>query len=396
MANSLFTSLLGMLDKRTTSGIAGALGEPEQSISRGLESSIAAVLGGLASKSQDPDTLSRIMELAPNVSESAAWPHIAGGLPDMNSSSPLISGGKRVLAALFGTSESDVTSAVSAQCGLRPGVTSTLLAMAAPMVMSFLGKRVRGEGMTVSSLGNLLQRESGLIRSALPTSLNDLFWPRTSSVGTGSPVVAQTIEKEKSSSSWLAAIPIAALLFGLFWLFTHAHRPVAQIRQMAEGTASRVATDLGTFVKRTLPNNVELNVPEQGVETRLLAFIQNPAAMPDRTTWFDFDRLVFDTGSATLRPESQEQISNITAILMAYPKVHIKIGGYTDNVGDAEQNLQLSQQRANAVMRELVRKGVSPDRLEAEGYGEQYPIADNSTEEGRAKNRRVSMRVTEK
>jgi outer membrane protein OmpA-like peptidoglycan-associated protein len=153
---------------------------------------------------------------------------------------------------------------------------------------------------------------------------------------------------------------------------------------------------LGDFVKRTLPNNVALNVPENGVETRLLAFIRDSGATPDRTTWFDFDRLVFDTGSARLLPESQEQLDNVAAILLAYPNVRVKIGGYTDNVGGTEQNLRLSQSQANSVVAELVRKGVSPERLDAEGYGEQYPIADNSTEEGQAKNRRVSMRITEK
>jgi K(+)-stimulated pyrophosphate-energized sodium pump len=122
----------------------------------------------------------------------------------------------------------------------------------------------------------------------------------------------------------------------------------------------------------------------------------DPAARPDRTTWFDFDRLLFDTGSPSLRPESQEQLNNIAAILQAYPNVRLKVGGYTDNVGGTERNLKLSQDRATSVVVELVNKGVSPNRLSAEGYGEQHPMADNSTEEGRARNRRVSMRVTEK
>jgi K(+)-stimulated pyrophosphate-energized sodium pump len=113
-------------------------------------------------------------------------------------------------------------------------------------------------------------------------------------------------------------------------------------------------------------------------------------------TWFDFDRLLFNTDSATLRPESQEQLGNIAAILKAYPNVHIKIGGYTDNSGDAQNNLNLSKDRANGVMAELIALGISPDRLEAQGYGEQFPVADNSTAEGRARNRRVSMRVTQK
>jgi K(+)-stimulated pyrophosphate-energized sodium pump len=70
--------------------------------------------------------------------------------------------------------------------------------------------------------------------------------------------------------------------------------------------------------------------------------------------------------------------------------------GYTDNVGSSEQNRQLSQARANAVVVELVRKGTSAERLTAEGYGERDPVAGNSTEEGRAQNRRVSIGVSQK
>jgi outer membrane protein OmpA-like peptidoglycan-associated protein len=129
---------------------------------------------------------------------------------------------------------------------------------------------------------------------------------------------------------------------------------------------------------------------------RLLAFIQNPSKGVEPAVWFDFDRLLFNTDSATLQPESEEQLRNIATILKAYPNVHIHIGGYTDNSGDAQHNLTLSQDRADGIIARLVGLGISPDRLEATGYGEQFPVADNSTEEGRAQNRRVSMRVTQK
>ena len=143
-----------------------------------------------------------------------------------------------------------------------------------------------------------------------------------------------------------------------------------------------------------MPNGIYLNSPERGVEARLLSLVKDNTVTD--TGLVDFDRLEFNPGSATLRPESQEQLNNIAAILMACPNVRLKIGGFTDNMGNADQNLRLSGDRANAVVAELVRKGISPDRLTAEGYGEQSPIADNSTAEGRARNRRVSMMVTQK
>jgi outer membrane protein OmpA-like peptidoglycan-associated protein len=81
-------------------------------------------------------------------------------------------------------------------------------------------------------------------------------------------------------------------------------------------------------------------------------------------------------------------------VLRANPNARMKVTGHTDSVGNPEQNLQLSQRRANMVAAELERKGISRDRISAEGAGQQHPIADNSTAEGRAQNRRVSVGVT--
>ncbi|MBN8826862.1 sodium-translocating pyrophosphatase [Spirosoma sp.] len=152
---------------------------------------------------------------------------------------------------------------------------------------------------------------------------------------------------------------------------------------------------LGEFSVQKLTSGVELNIPEFGVENKLLAFIKSDKPV-DKTTWFDFDRLLFQTGSATLEPQSQEQLKNIAEILKAYPNVTIKLGGYTDNTGNAAANLKLSQDRANSVRGELEKMDISKDRLEAEGYGQEHPVASNETEEGRAQNRRISIRVTKK
>ena len=151
---------------------------------------------------------------------------------------------------------------------------------------------------------------------------------------------------------------------------------------------------LGDHVSRKLPDGTEH--PKLGVENRLLDFIDDPAKSVDKNTWFDFDRLLFDTGQATLRSASQEQLQNVAAIFKAYPEVKAKIGGYTDNTGSKEGNQKLSADRANNVSAALTGMGIDSSRLSAEGYGEEHPVADNSTEEGRAKNRRISLRVTAK
>jgi outer membrane protein OmpA-like peptidoglycan-associated protein len=165
-------------------------------------------------------------------------------------------------------------------------------------------------------------------------------------------------------------------LWGLLWLFG------------SRGPAG--------LVSKSLPGGVSLQYASSGVEGKLLSFIEDSSQRADKEMWFAFDRLNFETNSAVLKPESQAQLGNIASILKAYPLVHIKVGGYTDTSGDPAANMTLSQDRANRVNQELIDLGISPDRLSAEGYGGAHPVADNATEAGRAQNRRVALRVTQK
>ncbi|MBC6699038.1 OmpA family protein [Hymenobacter sp. BT190] len=117
----------------------------------------------------------------------------------------------------------------------------------------------------------------------------------------------------------------------------------------------------------------------------------------DRTKgWMSFDRVYFETGKATLTKESMQQLKNIALLLQSYPQTRIKLGGYTDSVGSYQMNRQLSEARARTAWAALVELGVSPARLEARGYGSNYPIASNTTPAGRAMNRRLSVRVLNK
>lgn len=99
----------------------------------------------------------------------------------------------------------------------------------------------------------------------------------------------------------------------------------------------------------------------------------------------------FITGSADLTPASLEILQNVARSLEAFPDVVIEIRGHTDSAGAAEANRDLSQRRALAVRQYLVTLGISPGRLTAVGYGEDYPIASNDTPQGRAQNRRVEI-----
>ncbi|MCB0510514.1 MAG: OmpA family protein, partial [Bacteroidetes bacterium] len=101
----------------------------------------------------------------------------------------------------------------------------------------------------------------------------------------------------------------------------------------------------------------------------------------------------FETGSAELTAKSKETLDELAKFMEDKANASLNIDAYTDNVGNDEDNLQLSRERAFAVKTYLVEKGIEGDRMKAKGYGEDNPIADNETEEGRAQNRRVELTI---
>jgi len=99
----------------------------------------------------------------------------------------------------------------------------------------------------------------------------------------------------------------------------------------------------------------------------------------------------FDTGKATIKPESQKIVGEIAALLRDNPGLQVSIEGHTDNTGTPQGNRTLSEERAKAVVTAVAGLGVEASRLSAVGWGQDRPVADNATEEGRARNRRVEV-----
>jgi outer membrane protein OmpA-like peptidoglycan-associated protein len=216
--------------------------------------------------------------------------------------------------------------------------------------------------MSMGGLGTLLQREIPAIRGVLPAGVIDLLWPRQHETVAASPVVAQTVTEEKSSALWLVPLLLLALIPGLFWLFNHGTRQVAPMPRPVMGTANRA-----------IPELPDTRTPEPGLPSNV--------------------DLYFETGSAKLRPESSARLKEFAGILAANRDAHVTVNGYTDNRGNSASNIRLSQERANTVKADLIRKGIAADRLTAQGFGEENPIADNATAGGRGMNRRVSVGV---
>jgi OOP family OmpA-OmpF porin len=423
MASSMMDAILGMVTPDMKQAIASRLGESSQAVTGGLGAATAATLGGLAAKAGDSGFLGQIMGLVSG----------GGGQNILSSLSSIASGGpsgatgdlvSKFLPMVFGSQQGPVTNQIAQQAGISAASAGGILKMAAPLVLGYFAKMQSSGSLSASSLGSMLKAEApGL--GAVPGA--GMLKGAADTIGAGAGRAASAIgsgvdSAAASGSRWLVPLAILGAVILAWLLFRSLSGPstpavtapvaaaadtAAKAATAATDAASTAATAvsntanaawaaLGAMTKMTLPDGTELNAPANGVESKLIAYLNDPNSTVSDDKWFDFDRLLFDTGKATLQPASQEQVNNIGAILKAYPKVKIRLGGYTDNTGNAAANVKLSDARANGVMAELVKLGTDATRLSAKGYGEEHPVADNTTEEGRAKNRRISLRVTEK
>jgi outer membrane protein OmpA-like peptidoglycan-associated protein len=119
-----------------------------------------------------------------------------------------------------------------------------------------------------------------------------------------------------------------------------------------------------------------------------------PAATLEASKISISEQVQFETGTALLRPESGAILTQVAEVLRQHPEIELcEVAGHTDDTGTEELNLRLSRERAQAVLEWLASHGIARGRLQAQGYGTQHPIGDNTTDEGRAKNRRVEFVV---
>jgi outer membrane protein OmpA-like peptidoglycan-associated protein len=405
MAGSMLDSILALVTPEMKQSLAARLGESPQTVQTGLGTAAAAALAGCARKAGDTSFLGRII----NMASDASGQNLMGNLSSLASSGPsgatadLVNG---FLPIVFGGKLDKVSGLLSQEAGVSSSSMSGLLQMAVPLIIGFLGKLNSSGSLSLGSLAGMLRSEVPNLEKYVPANL---FSARGQTASRAASDVAGGPGLKKSAL-WSVLLGVFGAIL-LSWLAYRALNTgnvapqstmstATQALGNAASTAGHAANSawaaLGELFKVKLPDGTELDVPRLGVENKLILFIQDPAPSANTETWFDFDRLLFDTGQATLQPASQEQLHNIALILKAYPNVNIRIGGYTDNSGDAGPNMQLSQARAESVMASLVALGVDPTRMTAKGYGEDHPVADNSGEEGRQKNRRISMRVTAK
>ena len=405
MAN-LLDDALSYLSPDLISKAATTFGVPADGVQKAMAAALPTILGAVAGKAGDTGFMGQLFDMithpanagSPSASVGSAMEAMASG-----SSSPMLDMGKKLLATVLGGSGDGIASAIGRMAGLGSS-GSGIMGTVATIAMGALGNKVRNGGLNVGSLASMLMGEKDSLMRAVPSSISSLMGGGyvTPSVAPAPSVRrAAAAPVAKSSSKVLPVLAASALaVIGLFWWLDKAPTtptPEVVVAPAPVPVAAAMPTPAANGLSGLkLPNGTEIQVSPSGIENQLVGFIQDASKPVDKTTWFDFDRLLFETGSATLTPSSMDQLTNIAEIMKAFPAVKLKVGGYTDNVGKSADNMKLSADRANAAMAELAKLGVGADRLAAEGYGDTVPVADNATAEGRQKNRRTAARVSAK
>jgi len=439
MSVNLLELAQGYISDAIVEKASSSLGISSELTKSGMNHVLPALLGGIMNKAGTPSGASELFNMVNRSEFGGSFLDNIGNQIGGSNSSMLDLGGN-LLGSLFGNKLGGVTDLIGSAIGSKSGISSTLMKFGLPLLLGVV-KRSVGKGGIKGLLG-LLGGQKDYLKKAAPSGFMDKIM---GSIGGGSlddltnNLSAQTretvsdikdnVEKgvEKSGNKWFKYIGIAALALLAYYLWQNYKGDATNIKENVESVVTDVkettikATsniiddanalyqsgenlvgktikgfeNLGEFVKIKLADGTELIIPSKGLEYQLIDFIKSDKPI-DKTTWFDMRRILFNTGSADLDDRSMEQIKNLEEILRVNPNVKIKIGGYTDNTGDAAINKTLSANRATAVMKELIKQGIDPNRLSAEGFGVEHPIADNNTAAGRALNRRVAVRVTNK
>jgi outer membrane protein OmpA-like peptidoglycan-associated protein len=373
------------------------LGEDKNVLSKGLDAIIPASLSGMIHQAESGNANS-LITLAKTAYDSGILGNLANTFTSGGGGVPSI--GPSLISGLFGDKFGGIANAISSFTGMKGSTTSSLFGSVVPVALAALGKYVGDNNATPGAVSSLLSGLKGSVLAAVPGGLNISKFFDAAPAAHAAASHHHAPEPKKNRNLLPVLLTAAAGIILLLWLMKGcgAKKEEHAAAVVHDTTVKKeVVTVVKEPLKVKLPNGVELDAYKGGIEDLLVAFLNDPAALPGKDNWFDFNDLNFKFGTAEIVPESRKEVDNIVQILKAYPKVKIKIGGYTDKVGDEAANKKLSGERATAVANALKDAGVGAQVEGAEGYGSEfakYPA--DAPEVDRIKDRRVSVSVRAK
>lgn len=411
------TNLLDFVKSQISSALmtktAGLVGENASATQKALDVLLPSVLGGMANQAT---TLSGADNLLGEINKGGHDGSIFDALSYLLNggleTQALLKNGDNIAQSLFGNKLNGIVNWVGNHAGIKPRSASSLLNLAAPIIMGAVSKQM-DSSRTASGLVSLLGSQLPFLKNVLPSELvgvlglSQLNLVASVQKETAKPIIAipkplnKTTDEEpilKRLMPWLVLLGVA--LAGLYYL----KACKSQTPEVATTSTPVVETPKGDLP--TLPTGAAsaekvLKLSEGDIKVKTGSFLdllytKITDASADLSKPLTFDNVNFAKYKTDLTDSSKIQLDDLVKIMKAYPSVEIKINGYTDSRGDASENKELSKGRAASVKSYLSSKGIASERMVSEGLGQANPIADNEDEAGRAKNRRIEAVVTKK
>lgn len=412
---NLLETIIGQLGGSTVDKIGSLLGEESNGTRKAVGAAVPFLLNLITNKATQNNTGAESIFGMLKDDDGGIMDNVSDLLSSTAGRDKISNRGNGILSSLLGGNLDMIVRALSNFAGLRLGSSSSLLKMVAPMILSNLFKAKKSGGLNASGLANLLSGQASNFKNAIPTDftngLNALGYGRTEKVnnvtnssagklasttaGAASHKPTNTAYVEEDHGGglrkflpWILIGLLGLLLFGLY-------RGCANNTTISKPNMNKIKTPKVPKVKTpTLPklNLSKLGISLNSEEGRFANMLNAGKARVGSK--FTLNKVQFDSGSSNIKATTRGQLDNLVKIMKAYPRLKIRLEGYTDSSGDAAKNLTLSKQRATSVLRYLTTKGIAANRLTSNGFGIAKPIADNSKRDGRAKNRRVEAIIT--
>jgi len=394
-AQRLGPSGLGTLDE--------VLDIPEGKGESALNAGMATIIAGMLERGTERSGPGSLLNVVTGGSE-LDLSSLEDTFKDPERMSRLQESGGDMLDSVFGNKLHRIVQAFSSSLGLNIDTGGRLLRVIAAITVSLLGQQARSKGLDMGGLDTLLLEQKPFIRDKLPgdmlqelgvTSFERLGeGARAFSRGHAEPQAARRPSERRHTGFGKWFWPLLIALAALYALNMCAKRDRGQdkpgeVLLDEESVIVEEAPD----VTATAPGDTAA-APQPGeamdFASSFRAYLASDARDPNR----EFPLAIqFAANSAEVTNTAVPDVDALATILRENPGVTIAIEGHTSGEGDEAASQQLSQERADAVAQMLVEKGVEANRVTATGMGSAKPIADDETEEGRQKNRRISVRV---
>jgi outer membrane protein OmpA-like peptidoglycan-associated protein len=419
------------------SNVSSQLGENESGISKAINSYIPILLGSVLDKKSSATGLFQTIKSF----------GASRGLSNISTEQETPDTIKSLITTLLGSNAQPIITKIAEYAGISTASSSKLLDLTALTTFGAIGKEAEfnhvQENDFFGFLDGIKDKLAGLIPAGLglgALGLGSFFNNSTANVTesisntfeSAKDKITETIDDVKETVTpkekpyvehvnsytnddnnsggggfWKWLIPIIILGLAAFFLLKYCkgkeEKPVTtQDNEIVVDSLNKDSLNASPKELSTIDlDGVSLKGYANGLEDQIIKFVKAPefANLTEdqlKEKWFNFDNVNFVFGKTDqLEPGSEVQLDNITAILKKYPTAKIKLGAYTDKVGGAEKNKEISQKRADFLKAELAKRGVGAQVISAEGYGQEFAkVPETATDEERASDRKMSLRFT--